>query len=38
MINYEAFGTSNMEILEILNNGVANKENNYKPIRVLTMS
>ena len=34
----EAFGTSNMEILEILNNGVANNENDYKPIRVLTMS
>jgi hypothetical protein len=34
----EAFGTSNMEILEILNNGVSNKENNYKPIRILTMS
>ena len=33
-----AFGTSNMEILEILNNGVANKENNYKPIRILRMS
>ena len=34
----EAFGTSNMEILEILNNGVASNENKFKPIRVLTMN
>jgi len=34
----DAFGTSNMEILEILNNGVATKENKFKPIRILKMS
>ena len=34
----DAFGTSNMEILEILNNGVASKENKFKPIRILKMS
>jgi hypothetical protein len=34
----DAFGTSNMEILEILNNGVASKDNKFKPIRVLKMS
>lgn len=34
----DAFGTSNMEILEILNNGLATKENKFKPIRILKMS
>ena len=34
----DAFGTSNMEILEILNNGVATKDNKFKPIRILKMS
>ena len=31
------FGDNGIEILEILNNGVSKKENNYKPFRILKM-
>ena len=33
----EAFNSNTIEILEILNNGVALDENNHKPIRILKL-
>jgi len=32
-----AFNNNNIEILEILDNGVSKKDNNYKPIRILKL-
>jgi hypothetical protein len=34
----DVFETKNYQVLEILNNGVSDNSNNYKPIRIITLN